>query len=172
MILKQKYPRVDDLVYNDQVLYLVADPYHLTNPNPIPFGFGNTAAVVVPRVLIDVFRHTFVTTFEKAKYRRTTMRHFKYLNRRYVFDHHGEPIERKWDLKMDSFNFKKIDLTDDDRVVIMPNSWVAAATACKAYELRQLAYNNETSGYAASDTKALSTFGLKFFDFPPFIVNN
>ena len=170
MTLKQKYPRIDDLVYNDQVLYLIADPYHLTNPNPIPFGFGNTAAVVVPRINIDVFRHLFVTTFEKAKYRRTTLRNFKNLNRRYIFDHHGEPAERKWDLKMDGSSFKKIDLTDEDRVVIMPNSWIVAVTSCKAYQLRQVAYDSETSGGTVSDSLKLSTFGFKFFDFPPLII--
>ena len=172
MVLKQKFPKIDDLVYNDQVMYLITDPYHLTNPNPIPFGFGNTAAVVVPRVDIDVFRHIFVTTYVRARYRRSTLRHFKYLNRRYLFDHHGEPIDRKWDVRMDSSSFKKIDLTDDDRIVIMPNSWFLAATACKAYQLRELAYANETSGHSASDSKKLSSFGLKFFDFPPFVVHD
>ena len=171
MVLKQRFPRIDDLVYNDQVLFLIADPYHLVNPNPIPFGFGNTAAVVVPRANIDEFRHTFVTTFEKAKYRRSTLRHFKYLNRRYLFDHHGEPMERKWDTKMDKASFKKVDLTDDDRTVLLPNSWIAAGTACKAYQLRELAYEHETSGHAASDSSKLSKFGLKYFDFPPFIVH-
>ena len=171
MVLKQKYPRIDDLVYNDQVLFLVADPYHLINPNPIPFGFGNTSAVVVPRSDIDVFRHIFVTTFVRAKYRRSTLRHFMYLNR-YLFDHHGEIIDRKWDIKMDSASFKKVDLSDDDRTVIMPNSWIVAASACKAYQLRELAYANETSGHSTSDSKKLSTFGLKYFDFPPFLVHD
>ena len=170
MVLKTKFPRIDDLVYNDQVLFLIADPYHLINPNPIPSGFGNTAAVVVPRSNIDVFRHVFVTTFAKARYRRTTLRHFKYLNRRYLFDNHGEPIERKWDIKMDKHSFKKIDLSDSDRIVIIPNAWVLAATACKAYQLRESAYSNETSGHSASDSHKLSKFGLKFFDFPPLIV--
>jgi hypothetical protein len=171
MVLKVKYPRIDDLVYNDQVLYLIADPYHLTNPNPIPFGFGNTAAVVVPRIEIDVFRHIFVTTYVKAKYRRCSLKHFKYLNRRYLFDSHGEPIDRKWDVKMDKMSFKQVDLSDDDRTVIIPNAWVVAATACKAYQMRELAYANETSGHSASDSKKLSSFGLKYFDFPPLIIH-
>ena len=88
--MKKKYPKVADLLSNDEILFLITSPYVLEETNiltsrKIPFGYGTTGSLVVARSDIDDFRHYFLSTYHEYKYKICTMQQFKTLYRRYNF---------------------------------------------------------------------------------------
>ena len=139
--MKKKYPRVEAMVFNFSVLFLVAEPTSRTGK--IPYGFCTTGAVVVPRRSLDDFRELFLTTYTAAKYRYSTLYHFKLLSRFLIFGIDGQPLSTNWDLKMDPFLSKNVSITDLDRKVLMPSSWVTSASHCERLFFRKLALERQ-----------------------------
>ena len=154
-----------DLIYNDEVLFLATDPYE--NAKTIPFGYGTTGAILIPRSDLDIFRKVFVDTYKKYKYKVCTMRQFKYLYRRYVFGYDGIPLETGWDLTMDHVMFKQDRVNDNDRKILMPQEWIKESTICSFYADRVKSYEDKTTG--SYPPRSTESTGINFDRFPDFV---
>ena len=153
------------MIHNDEVLFLATDPYE--NINTIPFGYGTTGVVMIPRSDIDIFRKVFVDTYRKYKYKVCTMRQFKYLYRRYIFGYDGKPLKNGWDLTMDHMMFKKDKVDDGDRKILMPTEWLKESTICYFYAERMKSYDGKTTG--SYPMRSTESTGISFESFPDFI---
>jgi hypothetical protein len=170
LVLANKNPKIYNYVQNDEILFLIACPYvafeNGCGSEVIPFGFINTGAMVIPRSDIENFRKVFVNTYTRYKYKVTTLRHFKYLQRKYIFGFDGKPLENGWDVSMDAVTFKKENLLDADRKILMPDSWIKESIGCYFYKLRQEAYDTRTTGSSPPvSTQSLGFIYEKFADF-------
>ena len=168
--MKKKYPKIADLLSNDEVLFLISSPYIFEETSrKIPFGYGTTGSLVVARSNIDEYRHYFLSTYHEYKYKICTMQQFKTLYRRYNFGVDGSPLKTGWDLSMDSHMFKKENVLDIDRKILMPENWIKEALGCYNYQQRLTAYESKTTG--SSPKKTTASTGLPFENFPDFNYN-
>ena len=137
LLLKSKHPKVGELIYNDEILFLITDTYAVEKVSKIslPFGYGVTGALVVPRKDIQMFRSLFVETYVKYKYKICTLEQFKYLYKKYLFGTDGRPLKNGWDMSMDNEMFKNEKIADSDRKVLMPAEWVKDSINCYFYNL-------------------------------------
>ena len=118
-------PRVESLLYNDSVLFLVTDS--LIPKSDCAY---NVSALVIPRSDLDGFRQKFIDTYKKLKYRYSTLYHFKQLYRYNILSSDGILMTTGWYLSMDSSMFKQNHVTDFDRKILMPAKWVVSANHC------------------------------------------
>jgi hypothetical protein len=158
--LKLKYPRVENFMHNDAIQFLI------TGAAPILENISEevkgVSAMVVPRDPIGPFRDILLDTFKTQNYRSSNLYLFKLLYRFAVFDVDGHPMPVGWDLSMDHTVLKKSDLTDFDRKIIMPSSWVISALHCQKMEKRRKLLE-----------KGLNDSGFHLFqDFPAFLLRD
>ena len=172
LLLANKNSKVSGLVSNDEILFLITTPYAAhengCGAGLVPFGFGTTGTMIIPRSDILNFRKVFVNTFDKFKYKIGTMRQFKYLSRKYIFGFDGLPLKNGWDLTMDHFTFKNINLSDLDRKILLPDSWLKESIHCYFYAQRLESYNLKITGSVPH--KTTDSIGYPFVDFPEFII--
>ena len=115
--------------------------------------------MVIPRQKIEIFRDTFLNNFRANNFRYSTLYHFKLLFRFAVLCHEGRPLSHNWDTDMDPFILKNEKITDKDRRILMPSTWVVSALHCeKLQKRRQLCEQGDLE----------TAFG-NFCDFPPFV---
>ena len=168
--MKTKYPRIDNIVHNDAVLYLITDPTYLVD-SKIPYGFCTTGAVVIPRAKLADFRDVLLNTFENAKYRYSTLYHFKLLSRFCIFGLNERPVPINWDVAMDSYLLKNENIRDLDRKILMPSSWVLSAGHCEKLKFREMALERQVSDlHFENEPMAMGEF--KISDFPKFIARD
>jgi hypothetical protein len=91
----------------------------------------HTGAVVVSRADKKIFREHFLRTYTYMKYRSSTLFHFKLLYRYRLLSLQGDVLPDNWDLSMDKYLLKTVEVTDLDRKIIMPAKWVLSASYCE-----------------------------------------
>ena len=123
-----------EFLFNDEsVLFLISELDDVKNE----VG-KHTGAIVISRADKKIFREHFLSTYSYMKYRSSTLFHFKLLYRYQLLTLQGEVLPDNWDLSMDKFLLKTVDVTDFDRKIIMPAKWVLSAAYCeKAYRNAQ-----------------------------------
>jgi hypothetical protein len=169
LLLKSKHPKVGELIYNDEILFLITDTYTLEKVSKLslPFGYGVTGALVVPRKNIQLFRSLFVETYAKYKYKVCTLEQFKYLYKKYLFGSDGRPLKTGWDITMDDVMFKTGAIADSDRKILMPAEWIKDSLSCYFYKIRMTSYETKTTG--SSPPRSTDSTGILFETFPDFI---
>ena len=123
------YPSIDNLLFNDSVLYLISDPKILENK--IDDNLSVLTSVVVPRSDLSTYRDTFLSNYRTLRYRYSTLYHFKLLYRYNVLDIKGNKMIINWDIRMDDYLLKRVHISDLDRKILMPSRWVEAANFCR-----------------------------------------
>jgi hypothetical protein len=146
MDLKLVYPTVDNLLFNDSILFLVADT-KVFNVN-VKMG-QNYSAIVVPRSDLTDYRTVFLQTYRASKYRHSTLYHFKILYRYKLYNSKGGQLNFNWDLEMDKHLLKRTNVSDLDRKILMPSRWVDAANFCRrAIKNSELLQSEPASDYS------------------------
>ena len=135
--LKKIYPRAENLMFNDSVLFIISDITLLTPV--LSDNFSEIGAVIIPRTDINEFRTVFLENYHRKKFRYSTLYHFKLLYRFATFTLTGLPKPVGWDFEMDHMLLKTSLISDYDRKVLMPSAWVSSAVQCaKMYNRKKL----------------------------------
>ena len=122
------YPRIETLLNDDSILFLITDPRVLGKEMNEDM---NREALVLPRSELFEFRKIFLKTYNTLKYRFSTLFHFKLLYKYRVKNLSGIILPENWDLSMDRVLIKNFGVTDRDRKILMPSSWVLSASHCE-----------------------------------------
>ena len=168
MIMLNVSPKLSQLIFNDEILFIVTDlSAHKPSsiyPKIIPFGFGTTGSLVIPRSDLQNFRTLFIETHSVYNYQITTLQIFELLEKRYNFGKDGEPLTCRWENSMDHILYNRNGLDNSDRKILLPESWVRDAHACYQYQTRLDAYQKQTTG--SNLRKSVDSFGFNFEKFP------
>jgi len=139
--LRDRHPAVNQMLNDGEISFLLVDPSAF-KPR-IPREFVTTSAIVIPNCG-KVFRNVFLSTYEKFKYEKISLKDFLILKRGYIFDQNATlkdaPIWKN--MAPPRIIFRE----ESDQLVYVPMTWAKEIRAIKLYLRRNYCLDNGYTG--------------------------